>query len=174
MELQEEAEDKLLHRFCAFHSRFQSRRIPLDLIERACAHKSLWLSSGSLGKLHPVGGSVPHFLLAFWEAFKYPLNMYGTILNAGYVQIVAESGIRYVELDESYYALAKLDQINPELVSQCFHAFIHAFPSRNTEILGEETARALVPLATSFIMPLLASITTEDIKTWLLPTDKTR
>ncbi|KAM0259889.1 hypothetical protein ACHAPA_010496 [Fusarium lateritium] len=174
MASQEESEERLLYHFCAFHSRFQNQTVPLDLIKRACEQKLLWSSSGALKKVDPVNGGVPHFLLAFWDTYQQSLNADTISSDIGHIRLVTINGLRYIELDESYFTLANTDENDEETAIQCVQTFIHAFPSRNVEIIAEDLAVRLMPLATSFLLPLLASISTEDIKFWLLPKDKDR
>lgn len=174
MESQEGSEKRLLYLFCSFHSEFQSQMVPLDLIKRACEKKVFWSSSGSLKKIGPVEAGVPQFLLTFWEIYQHSLNTDGIFSDSGYVKLVTINGLRYIELDESFFTLESAVEDDQELVFRCVQIFIHAFPSRNIEILGEDIAIRLMPLATSFLLPLLASISTEDIGIWLLPKDRDR
>ncbi|KAG5660358.1 hypothetical protein KAF25_002964 [Fusarium avenaceum] len=175
MELQGEAEKDLLYRFCAFHSQFQNQMVPVDLIKRACEKKVVWSSSGSLKHISPMDAGVPYFLLIFWETYQHSLSTDGIFPDPSHIKLVTINGQRYIELNESYFTSANLDdEYDQELAFQCVQAFIHAFPTRNMEILGEDIAVRLMPSATSFILPILASISIEDIKIWLLPKDRDR
>lgn len=174
MEPQRESEKELVYRFCAFHSQFQSQTVPLDLIKRACKKKVFWSSSGSPKQIAPLEAGVSQSLLTFWEIYQHSLSTDGIFSDSTYIKLVTINGLRYIELDESYFTSANTDEDDQELAFQCVQAFIHAFPTRNTEILGEDIAVRLMPLATSFILPLLASISTEDIRIWLLPKDRDR
>ncbi|KAH6949271.1 hypothetical protein DER45DRAFT_580981 [Fusarium avenaceum] len=169
-----DSEERLFYRLCAFHSQFQIQTLPLDFIKRACEKKVFWSSSGSLKQIGPVEAGVPHFLLAFWETYQHSLNADDIFPDSEYIKLVTTNGLRYIQLDESYFTLEKTVEDDEDLAFQCVQTFIHAFPARNVEILGEDVAIRLMPLATSFLLPLLASISTEDIKIWLLPKDKDR
>lgn len=174
MEPQRDSEKELVYRFCAFHSQFQNQTVPVDLIKRACEKKVSWSSSGSLENIGPADAGVPHFLLTFWEIYQNSLSTDGILSDSSYIKLVTINGLRYIELDESYFTSANTDEDDQELAFQCVQAFIHAFPTRNMEILGEDIAVRLMPLAISFILPFLASISIEDIRIWLLPKDRDR
>jgi hypothetical protein len=121
-----------------------------------------------------VDAGIPHFLPAFWEIYQNALSIDGIFPDSEYIKLVTINGLRYIELDESYFTLENTNEDDQELAFQCAQTFIHAFPSRNVEILGEDIAIRLMPLATSFLLPLLASISTQDIKVWLLPIERYR
>ncbi|KAF4450191.1 hypothetical protein F53441_6625 [Fusarium austroafricanum] len=78
-----------------------------------------------------------------------------------------ENGVGYFETRIEVQSTA--DEI--VLAQERISIFLHAFPSNNTEILGEEMISRLMDVAKNSILPLLLSITDEDIEDWLVPRD---
>lgn len=88
------------------------------------------------------------------------------------LQLVSDCGICYFEVQPTDNLEVDDDGQIQEGASQCVRIFNHAFPCRNTEVLGEEVAARLMPLAKVFLLPLLASVSEKDIQDWLLPTER--
>ncbi|KAL2677088.1 hypothetical protein Neosp_010855 [[Neocosmospora] mangrovei] len=160
---------------------FQCQRIPFDLIDRACEPKSSWSAIGELEQIQPHEGGVPLWLLDLREAHRWPFSHDDDDAAAAPgldgLHLINDCGIRYFEIQASPPDGLEADddeQNQEEYASQCIRIFNHAFPCRNTEVLGEEVAARLMPLAKSFLLPLLASVSEREIRLWLLPSERGR
>lgn len=155
---------------------FQCQRVPFDLISRACEPKSSWSAIGELEQIQPHEGGVPLWLLDLREAHRWPFGHGDDAAAPGLdgLRLINDCGIWYFEIQASPTDGLKADddEQSQEYASQCIHIFNHAFPCRNTEVLGEEVAARLMPLAKSFLLPLLASVSEREIRHWLLPSER--
>ncbi|RSL93146.1 hypothetical protein CEP52_013417 [Fusarium oligoseptatum] len=151
---------------------FQCQRVPFDLISRACKPKSSWSATGEPEKIQPDEGGVPQWLLGLWETRQWPFS-HADDAAAGVdgLRFVNDCGIQYLEIQASSPAnsleASDDEQSQEAYISQCIRIFNHAFPCRNTEVLGEEIAARLMPIAKAFVLPLLASASERQICYWL-------
>ncbi|RMJ19698.1 hypothetical protein CDV36_000699 [Fusarium kuroshium] len=156
---------------------FQCQRVPFDLISRACKPKSSWSATGEPEKIQPDEGGVPQWLLGLWETRQWPFS-HADDAAAGVdgLRFVNNCGIQYLEIQASSPAnsleASDDEQSQEAYISQCIRIFNHAFPCRNTEVLGEEIAARLMPLAKAFVLPLLASASERQICHWLPPSER--
>ncbi|KAJ3458215.1 hypothetical protein MRS44_012324 [Fusarium solani] len=151
---------------------FQCHRVPFDLIRRACEPKSAWSATGEIEQIQPHEGGVPRWLLDFREAHRllFDCDDRPTAPCPDGVQLVKDCGIWYFETRPNDSLGPDENEQNQDIYAlQCIRIFNHAFPCRNTDVLGEEVAASLIPLAKAFLLPLLASVSEEDIQDWLLP-----
>ncbi|RTE83764.1 hypothetical protein BHE90_001717 [Fusarium euwallaceae] len=153
---------------------FQSQRVPLDLISRACKQKQTWSAKGELEWTQPHDGGVPQWLLEFWETYQEFLDHDdGAAIPGLELRLVNDCGIRYFDTQVPTTEELEMDEQAQEVYTpQCVRIFVHAFPCRHTEVLGEEVAARLFPLAKAFVLPLLASISSEDVRDWLFPEER--
>ncbi|KAI8659744.1 hypothetical protein NCS56_01192200 [Fusarium sp. Ph1] len=154
---------------------FQCQRVPFDVISRACEPKSSWSAIGELEQIQPHEGGVPLWLLDLREAHRWPFGHGDDAAAPGLdgLRLINDCGIQYFEIQASPTdgLEADDDEQSQEYASQCIHIFNHAFPCQNTEVLGEEVAARLMPLAKSFLLPFLASVSEREIRHWLLPSE---
>ncbi|RSL62680.1 hypothetical protein CEP54_005630 [Fusarium duplospermum] len=154
---------------------FQCQRVPLDLINRACVPKSSWSATGEIEQIQPHEGGVPRWLIDYRETHQ-PLFDHNDGTAAACLdglQLVKDCGVWYLEIQSTDSFEADEDEQSQQTyASQCIRIFNHAFPCRNTEVLGEEVAASLIPLAKAFLLPLLASVSEKDIQDWLLPKER--
>ncbi|RSL89021.1 hypothetical protein CEP51_001415 [Fusarium floridanum] len=154
---------------------FQSQRVPLDLINRACEPKPSWSATGEIEQIQPHEGGVPRWLLDLREAGLWPFNHDDGAVAPDHdgLRLVNDCGVWYLEIQPTDSLEPDEDQQNQETyASQCIRIFNHAFPCRNTEVLGEEVAARLIPVAKTFLLPLLACLSENNIQDWLLPKER--
>lgn len=154
---------------------FQSQRVPFDLISRASEPKLSWSATGEIEQIQPHEGGVPQWLLDLREAHQWPFDHDEGATNPDHdgLRLVNDCGVWYFEIQPTDSLDADEDEQSQELyASQCICIFNHAFPCRNTEVLGEEVSSRLMPLAKVFLLPLLASVSENDIQDWLLPKER--
>ncbi|KAI8657773.1 hypothetical protein NCS57_01156500 [Fusarium keratoplasticum] len=154
---------------------FQCHRVPFDLIRRACEPKSAWSAAGEIKQIQPHEGGVPRWLLDFREAHRllFDCDDRSTAPCPDGVQLVKDCGIWYFETRPNDSLGPDENEQNQDTYAlQCIRIFNHAFPCRNTDVLGEEVAASLIPLAKAFLLPLLASVSEKDIQNWLLPKER--
>ncbi|KAI8714632.1 hypothetical protein NCS52_01183600 [Fusarium sp. LHS14.1] len=153
---------------------FQCQRIPLELISRACKQKQTWSAKGELEWSQPQENGVPQWLLEFWGTHQGLFDHDdGAAIPGLELRLVSDYSIHY--LDTQVTTTDKLEtdeQVQEVYTPQCVRIFVHAFPCRHTEVLGEEVAARLVPLAKAFLLPLFASISAEDVRDWILPEER--
>jgi hypothetical protein len=84
--------------------------------------------------------------------------------------MVSEGGFRYLERREED-PVCQPDNAADQRVclAECLAIMVHAFPCINSEVLGEELVSMFMPLAKTFLLPLLAAVTGQDVDDWLLP-----
>ncbi|KAJ3538336.1 hypothetical protein NM208_g5950 [Fusarium decemcellulare] len=148
---------------------FQSQQVPVDLISRACKPKATWSSSGEIVWKHPNNEVIPQWLIDVSESSEDLFKHDGAVPGLEGLEIVSQYGIRYFEFRDDSGLDAFNDTDDEVSTQQCIRAFIHAFPSRNTEILAEEVASRLLPLAKTFLLPFLAVVSMKDVASWFLP-----
>jgi hypothetical protein len=154
---------------------FQCQRVPFDLISRALEPKWSWSATGEIEQIYPHEGGVPQWLLDLREAHQWPFDHDEGAAAPDHdgLRLVNDCGIRYFEVQPTDSLEAdEYEQSQEAYASQCIRIFNHAFPCRNTEVLGEEVAARLMPLAKVFLLPLLASVSENDIQDWLLPKER--
>ncbi|KAM5344941.1 hypothetical protein ACJ41O_010803 [Fusarium nematophilum] len=147
---------------------FRSQRVPFDLFKRACELKATWSPVGELSWRGADEGSVPGWLVDWWHSSQGLLAQGGAIPGLDGVQLVTDCGVCYFELQGPQQGSPDADDAEEEISFHCVHAFNHAFPCRNTDVLGGEIISHLMPLAKSFLLPLLASLSAVEVEN-LLP-----
>ncbi|KAF4498687.1 hypothetical protein FAGAP_5165 [Fusarium agapanthi] len=165
--------DNLL-RFYRFIRSFQCERIPCDLLIRACQPKSTWSSSGEAVERLPLEAGVPEWLIDFYDTNKPIFHDLDHGAHISGMEITVEHGIPYFEVATASQPEPELCQLSSivderSMAQERIVVFLQAFPSINTEIIGEEIVDRLMDIATRSILPLLSCVTDGDIKEWLLP-----
>ncbi|KAM0554035.1 hypothetical protein ACHAPJ_007110 [Fusarium lateritium] len=169
-----ESKDDGLVRFLRLFQSFQCQRIPSDLWIRACEPRPTWSKTGEIIKRPPLEAGVPEWLLEFYDGNMFLFH--GTELeqHSGYVKTIMEHGVTYLEATNEGHPIPEVAQ-SPSFVDERMLAqeriaiILQAFPSINTEILGEEIIDRLMDVVKTSILPLLSSLTDADIEGWLLP-----
>ncbi|KAF5012462.1 hypothetical protein FDECE_1514 [Fusarium decemcellulare] len=169
MSMEQDSPDRELDKLYRFLLCFQSQRIPVDLITRACKPKATWSSSGEIVWAHPSNGGIPQWLIDISELSKDLFKHDGAVPGLESLEIVSQYGIRYFEFRDDGGRDGFSDTNDEISTQQCISSFIHAFPCRNTEILAEEVASRLLPLAKTFLLPFLAILSAKDVASWFLP-----
>jgi hypothetical protein len=147
---------------------FQSHIVPLDLLERASRPKPTWSRSGERTFLSPSQMGVPLWIVNYYDTHASHLKEQGTIPGVNGLKLTLHKGVQYFELEGQDDDLEADTFEHQERIAQCMAVFNHAFPCRGLEVLGEELASRFLGVAKSFMVPLLASVTDEDIDEWLL------
>lgn len=159
MELQAYAATKFERLFQSFGF----AKIPRGLFVRACSPRPTWTSAGEIIEKDPKEGGVPEWLIDQYTA------------NSQISPHIAEHGRAGLERFGYRFDLGP-DQEN-FVIDGCTIAqermaiILHAFPSVNAEIIGEEVMALLIDVVTTSILPFLSSLTEIDITGWLLPQD---
>jgi hypothetical protein len=112
----------------------------------------------------PLEAGVPKWLVDFYNTRKSFFHDPESTRN----------GITYFEAIDAGQSGHQLDH-EPSTIDEYSMArdriavFLHAFPSINIEIIGEEIVDRLMDTAESSVLPLLSCVTKADIEDWLLP-----
>ncbi|SCN65893.1 uncharacterized protein FFE2_00127 [Fusarium fujikuroi] len=167
------SEDTLLrlgHLLQSFHC----GRVPIDLLTRACGPKMTWSSAGEVVEKHPGEREVPEWLVDFYQANKPWLRDLGQEPPNRTFKIISDNNIRYLQARGDGSPISGHEQHSPlvnerKLAHVRIAMALHAFPSINSEIIGEEMVDRLMDTAKTSVLPLLSSLTEADIQDWLLP-----
>lgn len=158
-----------------FERLFQSfgfAKIPRELFVRACSPRSTWTSAGEIIEKRPKQGGVPEWLINHYTANGNAF-MFSEISKIS--ACIAEQG--RTGLDRFGYRFDLGPDQDDFVIDDCTVAqermaiILHAFPSINAEIIGEEVMAPLIDVVTTSILPFLSSLTEIDITGWLLPQD---
>jgi hypothetical protein len=92
----------------------------------------------------------------------------------GSVGLTLKNGVTYFDVTNEGQSDLELDQhilIAEEraMARERIAIVLQAFPSKNTEIIGEEMIDRLMDTAKSSVLPLLSALKEADIEGWLLP-----
>ncbi|KAF5574850.1 hypothetical protein FPANT_11570, partial [Fusarium pseudoanthophilum] len=136
---------------------FDYGRVPIDLLTRACESKLTWSSSGEVVERYPLGAGVPKWLITFYKANKSWLQDQEQKPTNGHGYQISENVLFSSLVDERRLAHVRIAMA------------LHAFPSINSEIIGDEMVDRLMDTAKASVLPLLSSLTEADIQDWLLP-----
>lgn len=153
---------------------FPCGRVPIDLLTRACEPKMTWSSAGEVVEKHPVETKVPEWLVDFYQVNKPWLRDQGQEPPNRIFKIISDNNIRYLQA-RGYGSPISGHEQHSSLVNERKLAYVriamalHAFPSINSEIIGEEMVDRLMDTAKTSVLPLLSSLTEADIQDWLLP-----
>ncbi|CVK84512.1 uncharacterized protein FPRN_01984 [Fusarium proliferatum] len=167
------SEDTLLrlgHLLQSFHC----GRVPIDLLTRACEPKMTWSSAGEVVEKHPGEREVPEWLVDFYQANKPWLRDLGQEPPNRIFKVISDNNIRYLQATGYGSPISGYEQhsslVNERKLAHVRIAMaLHAFPSINSEIIGEEMVDRLMDTAKTSVLPLLSSLTEADIQDWLLP-----
>jgi hypothetical protein len=122
----------------------------------------------------PLEAGVPKWLVDFYNTRKSFFHDPESTRNIPYVELTCKNGITYFEAIDAGQSGHQLDH-EPSTIDEYSMArdriavFLHAFPSINIEIIGEEIVDRLMDTAESSVLPLLSCVTKADIEDWLLP-----
>jgi hypothetical protein len=167
-----------LERFHQLLLCFQCEKIPIDLLIRACLPRQTWSSAGEIVLRSPREGGVPEWLMDFYNANQPLFHDRELASLPGVVNRTLDSGVWYFKPTTEQTSESGFDpELEPSspfsdrqtLLRECISVVLHAFPFRNTEIVGEEIAARLLHVATTFALPVFASLTDSDIDSWLVP-----
>lgn len=166
--------DDSLFKFCRLLRSFDCDRIPSDLLIRACEPRPTWSSNGEIVQKRPIEAGVCEWLVNFYNANK-PL-FYDPELEThnGSIGLTLKNGVTYFDVTNEGQPDLELDQHMPiaeerAMARERIAIVLQAFPSNNTEIIGEEIINRLMDTAKSSVLPLLSTLKEADIKGWLLP-----
>ncbi|RSL77003.1 hypothetical protein CEP51_009453 [Fusarium floridanum] len=149
---------------------FRSPRIPLDLLTRATAQRSSWSPSGEISSVSPQQHGVPLWFINFWASNSHIFEQDGPVPGIEDFRMVFDDGFGYLERRVEESAPQPDDVVDQRAcLAECLAIMVHAFPCINSEVLGEELVSMFMPLAKTFLLPLLAAVTGQDVDEWLLP-----
>ncbi|KAH7270968.1 hypothetical protein B0J15DRAFT_590963 [Fusarium solani] len=149
---------------------FRCERLPLDLFTRATAEMSSWSPSGEITSVSPQRHGVPLWFIDFWVSHSHRFEQDGPITGLKGFYMVSEGGFRYLERREEDPVFQPDNAADQRVcLAECLAIMVHAFPCINSEVLGEELVSMFMPLAKTFLLPLLAAVTGQDVDDWLLP-----
>lgn len=149
---------------------FRCERLPLDLFTRATAERSSWSPSGEITSVSPQRHGVPLWFIDFWVSHSPIFEQDGALPGLGGFCMVSEGGFRYLERQDEESVCQPDDAADHRVcLAECLAIMVHAFPCINSEVLVEELVSMFMPLAKTFLLPLLAAVTSQDVDDWLLP-----
>ncbi|KLP20420.1 uncharacterized protein LW94_14864 [Fusarium fujikuroi] len=133
-----------------------------------------WSSAGEVVEKHPGEREVPEWLVDFYQANKPWLRDLGQEPPNRIFKIISDNNIRYLQARGDGSPISGHEQHSPlvnerKLAHVRIAMALHAFPSINSEIIGEEMVDRLMDTAKTSVLPLLSSLTEADIQDWLLP-----
>lgn len=149
---------------------FGFAKIPPELFVRASNPRPTWTLAGEIIEKTPKQEGVPEWLIDQFTANKKAFEF----LNVSQISAhIAEQGRTGLGRFGYRFDLGP-DQDN-HAIDDCTLAqermaiILHAFPSLNAEIIGEEVMALLMEVVTESILPFLSSLTEMDITRWLFP-----
>jgi hypothetical protein len=171
--------DGNIQKFYRFLLYFPCDKFPVDLFVRACRPKSVWSPTREVILRSPREGSVPEWLINTYGANEAFLHSHSATVLGDLVRRTLDRGIWYLERDttsDSSLRLLEKPQAedDPTMILDWVSVLTHAFPSQNTEIVGEEMTFRLLNVAVTSVLPLLASLPDSQLEDLFMPQDHER
>lgn len=153
---------------------FPCSKFPVDLFVRACQPKFAWCPTGEVILKSPEEDAVPTWLLSVYNTNTAFFRGHSTSLLGNLIRRTQDRGIwhleRVVAFNSGVPLIERLKVEDDEaMIRDWVSVLIHAFPSHNMEIIGEEMMSRLVSFAIESVLPLLSTLSDLQLKNSVLP-----
>ncbi|KAK2601632.1 hypothetical protein QQS21_004782 [Conoideocrella luteorostrata] len=149
-------------------------KFPVGLFVRACQPKFAWSPAGEIIQKNPKEDAVPMWLITVYNANRAFFHGQSATILGNIIRGTQDKGIWYLE---RVIVLSPGVQNNEKpkyeddvtMIRDWDSVLIHAFPSQNMEIIGEEIMSRLVNCAIESILPLLSFLSDSQLESFVLP-----